>query len=60
MSPTGDDATGDGTAAKPYRSIQYALDNVAAPGSVVLLHEGTFAESVRIRHSNLTVVSRYP
>ncbi len=57
VSPTGDDATGDGSAAKPYRSIQYVLDNVAGPGAVVLLHEGTFAEAVRIRHSNLTLQS---
>ena len=57
MSPTGDDAAGDGSVAAPYRTIQYVLDNVAGPGSVVLLHEGTYDEAVRIRHSNLTLQS---
>lgn len=57
VSTTGDDATGDGSAATPYRSIQYVLDNVAGPGSVLLAHEGTYSEALRIRHSNLTLQS---
>lgn len=51
----GDDASGDGTAAAPYRTIQYVLDNVAAAGSVILLHTGQYDEAVRIRHSDLTL-----
>jgi hypothetical protein len=48
---TGDDASGDGSAGAPYRTIQYVLDNVAGPGSVLLVHEGQYDEAVRIRHS---------
>lgn len=51
----GDDASGDGSAAAPFRTIQYALDNAAGPGSVVLVHEGTYEEAIRIRHSGSTV-----
>jgi len=55
VSPAGDDATGDGSAGAPYRTIQHVLDNVAGAGSVVLLHAGTYEEAVRIRHTNLTL-----
>lgn len=54
---TGDDASGDGSAAAPYRTIQYVLDNVAGPGSVLLVHEGQYDEAVRIRHKDLTLQS---
>jgi hypothetical protein len=57
VSPTGDDATGDGSAAAPYRTIQHVLDNVAGAGEAVLLHAGTYEEAVRIRHSGLTLQS---
>lgn len=57
VSPSGNDAAGDGSAAAPYRTVQYVLDNVAGPGAVVLLHGGTYQEQVRIRHSNLTLQS---
>ena len=52
---TGDDATGDGSAAAPFRTIQHVLDNVAGQGAVLLVHEGTYEEAVRIRHSGLTL-----
>lgn len=51
----GDDDTGDGSAAAPYRHIQFVLDNVAGPGDGLLLHAGQYDEAVRIRHSNLTL-----
>jgi hypothetical protein len=54
---TGDDASGDGSEGAPYRTIQYVLDNVAGQGSVLLIHEGTYEEAVRIRHSGLTLQS---
>lgn len=41
---TGDDA-GDGSAAKPYRSIQAAA-RVAMPGDTVTVHAGTYRERV--------------
>lgn len=57
VSPTGDDAAGDGSAGAPYRTIQFVLDSVAGPDSVVLLHEGEYPEAIRIRHSGLTLQS---
>ncbi|MBL8974135.1 MAG: right-handed parallel beta-helix repeat-containing protein [Myxococcales bacterium] len=54
---TGDDASGDGSAAAPYRTIQYVLDNVAGPGSVLLVHAGQYDEAIRIRHKDLTLQS---
>jgi hypothetical protein len=54
---TGNDASGDGSRDKPYRHVQYALDNAAQPGSVVLLHAGKYDEQVRIRHSRLVLQS---
>jgi hypothetical protein len=54
---TGSDESGDGTAAAPYRTIQHVLDSVAGPGSVILVHAGTYDEAVRIRHSDLTLQS---
>lgn len=55
VSVSGNDASGDGSAAAPYRTIQYVLDNVAAPGGVILVHAGRYEEQVRIRHSNFTL-----
>lgn len=57
VAPSGDDASGDGSAAAPYRTIQHVLDNVAGAGAVVLLHAGTYDEAIRIRHSDLTLQS---
>lgn len=57
VAPDGDDATGDGTAARPYRHVQYVLDNVAQPGDTVLLRGGTYDEEVRIRAPRITIRS---
>ena len=45
VSPSGSDAAA-GTLAAPFRTIQRAAD-VAAPGDVVLIHAGTYRETVR-------------
>lgn len=58
MSPSGHDVTGDGTETKPYRSIQYVLDEVAAAGSTLILHGGTYNETVRIRDRDITLRSK--
>lgn len=52
---TGDDTAGDGTAAAPYRSIQHVLDTGVPEGTVILVHEGVYEESVRIRTSHVTL-----
>ncbi|MEZ4469240.1 MAG: right-handed parallel beta-helix repeat-containing protein [bacterium] len=54
---TGDDDAGDGSAAAPYRNIQHVLDEVAGPGDTLLLHDGTYEEAIRIRHTGLTLQS---
>lgn len=54
---TGDDASGDGSAAAPYRTIQHVLDNVAGPGATLLVHAGQYDEAIRIRHKDLTLQS---
>lgn len=45
VATTGDDATGDGSEAKPYRTIQRGVDR-SAYGGIVLVHGGTYAENV--------------
>ena len=46
VAPTGSDAAG-GTAAAPWRTIQKAAQS-AAPGETVLIHAGTYAETVTV------------
>ncbi len=57
VSPTGDDATGNGTMSRPYGHIQYVLDNVAVSGDVIVLRGGLYNENIRIRNSNMTIRS---
>jgi hypothetical protein len=47
VATTGNDATGTGALAKPWRSIQKAADSIG-PGSTVLIQPGTYAEAVEI------------
>lgn len=58
VSTAGNDTTGNGTIANPYRTIQHVLDNVSASGDTITLREGTYNENVRIRHANMTIRSR--
>lgn len=45
VSPSGSDATGDGSAGKPYKTINKVLSLSAfGPGDTVLLHAGTYNE----------------
>lgn len=56
IATSGNDS-GDGSVDRPYRSIQYVLDNVAEPGSTLVIHAGLYNEAVRIRRSNMTLQS---
>jgi len=52
----GNDASGDGSARRPYKTIQKALDECDGPGDgaedIVCIH-GTFRETVTFRHSGV-------
>lgn len=54
VAPTGNDSTGTGTAARPYRSVQRAVD-AAAPGDEVAVAAGDYPGAVRIRQPNITI-----
>ena len=58
VSPSGNDATADGTSGKPYKSINTALAK-ADPGSTIVLRSGTYREGrrVRVQKSNITIKS---
>jgi hypothetical protein len=47
VDPAGDDTTGDGSVGDPYQTVQKALD-VSADGDLILVHPGTYYESVII------------
>lgn len=57
VSPAGSDSTGDGTEAKPYKTIMHVVTNVAQPGDTIILREGEYHEAVRIRKPNITIRS---
>ena len=58
VSPTGNDATANGTISAPYKSINTAL-NAAQPGATIILRGGTYKEGrdVRVQKSNITIKS---
>ena len=58
VSPNGNDATADGSAGKPYKSINTAL-KAASSGATIILHGGTYREGrdVRVTKSNITIKS---
>ena len=58
VSPTGDDATANGSINAPYKSINTALA-AAQPGATIILRGGTYHEGrdVRVRKSNITIKS---
>ena len=47
VSTSGSDATGAGSLAKPWRTIQKAANSVG-PGSTVLIQPGTYIDAVEI------------
>lgn len=59
VSPSGNDATADGSVTAPYKSINTALD-AAEPGDTVILRGGSYREgiNVRIRQPNITLKSK--
>ncbi|HLT30307.1 MAG TPA: right-handed parallel beta-helix repeat-containing protein [Myxococcaceae bacterium] len=57
VSPAGDDASGDGSAERPYRTIGHVLRNVAQAGDTLILRGGEYEEEVRIRLPGITLRS---
>lgn len=60
VSTTGNDTTGDGSSSFPYKTVNTALQNVAA-GQAVVIRGGTYVEpqELRVREANVTIMS-YP
>ena len=58
VSPTGNDATANGSKDLPYKSINTALGK-ANPGATIILRGGTYREGrdVRVRKSKITIKS---
>jgi hypothetical protein len=45
VAPAGSDLTGDGTPARPWRTIRFATDKVPDAGCTILLRDGLYEES---------------
>ncbi len=61
ISPTGNDATGDGSQGNPWRTLQYAINSVAASDTIFVLDDGDnltddYVENVNINKS-VTILS---
>jgi parallel beta-helix repeat protein len=57
VATTGSDSAGDGSAAKPYRTVTHAL-SLAEPGTTIAIGPGTYNEGgVRIRQPRITLTS---
>jgi hypothetical protein len=50
VAPAGSDATGDGSAAKPWASLDHAARRIPDDGSTVLVREGTYGPQTIARH----------
>ena len=56
VAKTGSDSTGNGSASKPWRTISHAVDE-ASSGSTIVIHAGTYRESVVIRAKRINLMS---
>src|SRR5690606_14516944 len=54
-SPTGNDATGDGTQARPFRTVSRCLTAAAASGDTIRLTAGTFGDQEQIHVTGKSV-----
>ena len=56
VSTTGNNNTGDGSTANPYKTIQHAVD-LALPGNTIAIHTGSYHESVEIAYKDETTAN---
>lgn len=56
VSTSGNDATGLGTAAKPFATVAHALD-VATNGSTIILEPGTYHTKISVKQKAITLES---
>jgi hypothetical protein len=56
VSTTGSDATGDGSQAKPWRTINHAGEQVTAQKSTLIVRRGTYHENAHIAAPETTVL----
>ncbi|MFQ6673670.1 MAG: lamin tail domain-containing protein, partial [Fidelibacterota bacterium] len=54
----GSDSSGDGSRESPFQSIQHGVDT-AREGDTVLVHPGTYGETIRITGKDLVVTSLF-
>lgn len=47
ISPSGDDATGDGSIGNPWKTLHFATQNVTAPGDIIFVKQGTYLETAQ-------------
>ncbi len=47
ISPTGNDATGNGTAIKPWKTLYKATSTVSAAGDIIHVNAGTYTETLQ-------------
>jgi parallel beta-helix repeat protein len=59
VATTGSDATGTGTQANPFATIQKGVDT-AATGDVVEVEPGTYVENIGIENKRITLMSSEP
>jgi len=50
-------SSGNGSTAKPYKSIQYAIDN-ANIGDTILLNNGTYSENLKVINKVVTIMAK--
>ncbi len=58
VAAVGSDLTGDGSAARPFATIQHGID-VASDGDTVLAHPGVYRENIDFNGKNITVGSLF-